>query len=127
MNVEDELAVRVTSFAEELTRTFQSVLGHQEITLKADLLEDKFTITTPQNGLIELNAAGEPLLDLKVRYECGWDFPRRYMAVDVAEFHVFAHGTRNLCSATSSSRRPRTPFQPPTSRFTHIATPSRGP
>jgi hypothetical protein len=92
MDPNDELATNVGEFAKKITQTIQSVLGLEEVTLKAALLDDKFTITTPQNAPIVLMAEGEPLLDMKVRYECGWDFPHRYMAVDAALYHVFAHG-----------------------------------
>jgi hypothetical protein len=91
---ETELASQVSRFAQGITETVQSVLGRREISLQASVLGDKFTISTPQGALIVLNAEGEPLLDLKVRYECGWDFPHRYMAVNAAEFHVLAHGNR---------------------------------
>lgn len=94
MNEDDALAAQVRQFASDITATIQSVLGRQEITLEASVLGDKFTIATPQNALIELNAEGAPLLDLRVRYQCGWDFPHKYMAVSSAEFHVFAHGNR---------------------------------
>lgn len=91
MSDHSDLSSQVGAFTHEITQTIQSVLGRQETTLRATLLDDKFTVTTPRDALIGLHVAGEPLLDLKVRFECGWDYPQRYMAVHAAEFHVFAH------------------------------------
>lgn len=88
------LSDRVTEFAAEVTRTVQAVLGDTEVDLTATVLEDRFTVSTTSPSGIELRVEGHPLLRLRVKFECGWDTPGKFMAIDRSEFHVLACGDR---------------------------------
>lgn len=89
-----ELSDRVSDFAAEVTRTVQAVLGDTEVDLTATLLENRFTVSTSSPSGIELRVEGQPLLQLRVKFECGWDTPGTFMAISRSEFHVLAFGDR---------------------------------
>ena len=36
------------------------------------------------------------MLQLQARFECGWDTPGRYMAINRSEFHVFLSSDREV-------------------------------
>lgn len=89
-----ELSDRVSEFAAEVTGTMQAVLGDTQVDLTATLLEDRFTVSTTGPAGIELRVDGKPLLRLRVKFECGWDTPGKFMAISRSEFHVLACGDR---------------------------------
>lgn len=88
----DSLHAHVEGFAAEVTRTVQAVLGDTEVDLSATVLGDRFTVSTSGPSGIELRADGEPLLRLRVKFECGWDQAGDWLAIERSEFHVFACG-----------------------------------
>lgn len=89
-----DLREQVSGFAADITRTVQAVLGDTEVDLTATLLEDRFTVSTSSPSGIELRVEGQPLLQLRVKFECGWDTPGTFMAISRSEFHVLACGDR---------------------------------
>lgn len=90
----DDLRAQVDAFAADITRTVRAVLGDQEVDLRATILEDRFTVSTSSADGLELRVSGDPLLQLKVRFECDWDTPGHYMAIHRSEFHILAHRER---------------------------------
>lgn len=92
----DPLKERVEEFAGDVTRTLQAVLGDTEVDLTATLLDDRFTVSTTNPSGIELRVAAEPLLQLRVQFECGWDTPAKFMAINRSEFHVLVCGDREV-------------------------------
>lgn len=92
-----ELAGLVEEFGQDIAHRVRQVLGHDVAHLRADLLESRFVVHSVDGG-IPLNVDGRPLLRLEVNYDCEWDGPETYLAVQMSAFKVF--------SAVSSLKEP---------------------
>ena len=91
----DNLATQAEAFANELTQTVRALVPNcppfvpQLLTDRASH-PDRFVVRQDPDRGIPLNVDGQPLLTLKVEYFCCLDGHDRYLAIDRAQFHVFA-------------------------------------
>ena len=105
-----DLKDQVDRFAQDVTSTLQAVLGEKDVELKAAVLSERFTVSTPEPRGITLCVDGEPLLRLAVKFKCGWDSQNEFVAVDTAEFHVFASQDREALFRYEFVRNMRSPI-----------------
>lgn len=87
------LEAQARTFAEELTATV-SALAPTVSAFRARALSagdrERFAVTQEPDTGVPLLVEGEPLLTLKVRYECALDGVKRYLAIDESDVKVYA-------------------------------------
>ncbi len=92
MSPATSLEAQARAFAEELTATV-STLAPSVSTFRARALasgdRERFAVTQEPDTGIPLRVEGEPLLTLKVRYECALDGVERYLAIDESDIKVY--------------------------------------
>lgn len=105
-----DLKDQVDRFAGDVTSTLRAVLGEEDVELRATMLDDRFTVSTQDSRGITLRVGGEPLLRLVVNLECGWDSQTEFVAVNTAEFHVYAFQDREALFRYEFVRDMRSPI-----------------
>lgn len=105
-----DLKDQVDRFADDVTSTLQAVLGEKDVELQATMLDERFTVSTPEPSGITLCVDRKPLLRLAVKFECGWDSKDEFVAVDTAEFHVFTLRDREALFRYEFVRNMRSPI-----------------
>lgn len=90
--MKDSLEAQASSFAEDLTATVRALVPDVS-PFRARVLESstvtRFTVRQEPDTGIPLLVAGQPLLTLKVKYECALDGVDQYLAINESTFHVF--------------------------------------
>ena len=88
----DTLEAQASGFAEELTETVRALVPSVS-PFSARVLESRagtrFTVRQEPDTGIPLMVGGEPLLTLKVKYECALDGVEQYLAMNESTFYVF--------------------------------------
>jgi hypothetical protein len=96
VTADDDLTVAATGFADDLTNLTQGVLGEASPAFSAVVTGNKFRVAPFAAGdrihRIAVSIDQQKLLSLYVQYFCLWDGPKRFLAVDQADIHVYFEG-----------------------------------